>query len=71
MDVLGLYAEAPDPKRPVVCFDEFTIHKARTKMGLAYPRETDHCAGMLFLRFPEPPLGPRSAPRWGCNSVID
>src|SRR5262249_9618916 len=21
-DVLGLYAEAPDPKRPVVCFDE-------------------------------------------------
>jgi hypothetical protein len=21
-DVLDLYAEAPDPKRPVVCFDE-------------------------------------------------
>ena len=24
-DVLGLYAEAPDPKRPVVCFDESPI----------------------------------------------
>jgi transposase len=73
-DVLDLYAEAHDPKRPVVCFDEspthssvsrigarprlqskilawerqrnvararikwmFTIDKARTKMGRAYP----------------------------------
>jgi hypothetical protein len=24
-DVLDLYAEAPDPKRPVVCFDESPI----------------------------------------------
>jgi predicted DNA-binding transcriptional regulator AlpA len=25
-DVLDLYAEAPDPKRPVVCFDESPVH---------------------------------------------
>jgi hypothetical protein len=24
-DVLDLYAEAPDPKRPVVCFDESPV----------------------------------------------
>ena len=27
-DVLDLYAEAPDPKRPVVCFDESPIQLA-------------------------------------------
>ena len=26
-DVLDLYAEAPDPKRPVVCFDESPTHR--------------------------------------------
>src|SRR3954469_23974822 len=25
-DVLDLYAEAPDPRRPVVCFDESALH---------------------------------------------
>jgi len=46
-DVLDLYAEEPDRKRPVVCFDEspthphkmmFTTEKARDKMGRAYPK---------------------------------
>ena len=29
-DVLDLYAEQPDPKRPVVCFDESPTHFPRT-----------------------------------------
>jgi hypothetical protein len=29
-DVLDLYAEAPDPKRPVVCFDERSYAAGRS-----------------------------------------
>ena len=51
-DVLDLYSEAPDPRRPVVCFDEtpvqligerarvewlFDIHRARKKLARVYP----------------------------------
>jgi hypothetical protein len=33
-DVLDLYAEAPDPKRPVVCFDESPVQLAPARVPL-------------------------------------
>ncbi|MET4234586.1 transposase [Bradyrhizobium sp. LA6.10] len=42
-DVLDLYAEAPDPKRPVVCFDESPVQligEARQPIGRAWPART-------------------------------
>jgi len=40
-DVLDLYAESPDPKRPVVCFDESPPHwrGARADSGQARPAQ--------------------------------
>jgi hypothetical protein len=43
-DVLDLYAEAPDPERPVICFDETPAH--------ARPRRChSHCEAVLVWIF--------------------
>src|SRR5438132_11571076 len=40
-DVLDLYAEAPDPKRPVVCFDESPVQLIR-EVPAPIPRSEEH-----------------------------
>jgi transposase len=55
-DVLDLYAEAPDPKRPVVCFDESPVQligepDAET-IRVVQDNLSTHSAGALYQTFP-------------------
>jgi hypothetical protein len=62
-DVLDLYAEAPDPKRPVVCFDESPIQLIADLDSLA-ETEIDYDGKRFIVRSaprPTASLAPRAA----------
>jgi hypothetical protein len=53
-DVLDLYAEASDPKHPVVCFDESPTQLILTEYNEARPHQGRWCFGKTPMQtFPD------------------
>jgi hypothetical protein len=68
-DVLDLYAEGHDPKRPVVCFDE-SPHQLIGKARQPIHAEPGQPPGALYEAFPAPPIACSASNRASTSLTI-